>query len=411
MKISSYLNVFDDWELLKPSLWSIADYVDEIVVVDGAYSWAEPYLIGANRRPDRSREEVYDTLSSFGRKITTINGVWKNETSKRRAGYDACTGQIILRTDADEIVFLDDSAFDKFLSSNAAVGQMEMPIYVSPGIIRTTNGQTSRERQSFAFKRNKISAQQHLSYLWLVLPPEERALLGDLDRDLIYRDPLAYTAHLTHWRGPATALSRAHFYVLNYVRFTGKLPWLPSFQFDNDRGFADLFEQISPKQFADVLLGHPIVAGPPDMRDASISRSPRSQKDEQSFSMLFDGMISDLARVNANLRLSKRTAYRGQDYQLDATNVASLRELQTDDNSLPLEFSTPLQSATVSIRHLHQDGLTSSDEIAATIDGARLTIQVPQLTNLTDRPLRRTLAVAAWCKGEGQLHEFWSPTV
>jgi hypothetical protein len=35
-KLSAYLTIYNDWDLLEPALRSIAPYIDEPVVVDGA---------------------------------------------------------------------------------------------------------------------------------------------------------------------------------------------------------------------------------------------------------------------------------------------------------------------------------------------------------------------------------------
>ena len=60
-KISGYISIFDDWDILPDALKSIDSLVDEIVVVDGAYDWIVPYLEG--RDGLRSRDEGYDALS------------------------------------------------------------------------------------------------------------------------------------------------------------------------------------------------------------------------------------------------------------------------------------------------------------------------------------------------------------
>ena len=46
-KFSAYLSIYNDWDILAWTLRSIASYVDELVVVDGAYEWMAPDLKGA----------------------------------------------------------------------------------------------------------------------------------------------------------------------------------------------------------------------------------------------------------------------------------------------------------------------------------------------------------------------------
>src|SRR5918998_598977 len=102
--ISAYLSVFDDWQLLGPSMASIEPLVDEIVVVDGAYAWVAPHL-EPGRDPARSDARVRDVLAPFAGKTRFIEGVWRDEMEKRMAGYAACRGRWVLKADADEIVF------------------------------------------------------------------------------------------------------------------------------------------------------------------------------------------------------------------------------------------------------------------------------------------------------------------
>ena len=39
MKISAYLVIYNDYDILEEALSSVVGYVDEMVVVDGAYTW------------------------------------------------------------------------------------------------------------------------------------------------------------------------------------------------------------------------------------------------------------------------------------------------------------------------------------------------------------------------------------
>src|SRR5215213_10730832 len=99
MLISAYLSIFDDWDILRPAMQSIAPLVDEIVVVDGAYEWMLPYFEASGRNPERSDPRVAECLEPFRHKTRFVNGVWKNELVKRAAGFEACTHQYVLRAD------------------------------------------------------------------------------------------------------------------------------------------------------------------------------------------------------------------------------------------------------------------------------------------------------------------------
>lgn len=72
-KFSAYLSIYDDWDLLEVALKSIADYVDELVVVDGAYEWMVPYLVATGSDPSRSDKRVYDIIRASGIPFRSIN--------------------------------------------------------------------------------------------------------------------------------------------------------------------------------------------------------------------------------------------------------------------------------------------------------------------------------------------------
>jgi hypothetical protein len=390
MSVSSYISIFDDWDLLKPSLWSVNDLVDEIVVVDGAYGWMAPYFKALGRDPARSREQVYDGLASFGKKVKVVSGIWDDETDKRRAGYQACKNRYILRNDADEVLFWDAARFEEFLSSGHAVGQMEMPIYVSSGTIRATSATSAIERQSFLFDSEKISAHQHLSYLWLVLPEAERATLEPAQNHLIFPEPIAFTAHLSHWRSPETAVNRARFYIMNYVRSAGSLGWVGDFTYTEERGFAELFNFITPEGFNDILMGHEIVAAPPAMAGSIIRPSGRDVLQDRVFAILYDNMLDGLTRLNDTLRLRPRTIVNGLDYMIDASKNSSTAAIQSR-GEIRLVFSEELASAQVELSVLMADGSTVAYPLAVSFGGKRLSFALPRLTLADSEKIRRTI--------------------
>ena len=134
-KISAYLSIFNDWDILPYALRSVAAYVDELIVVDGGYDWMVPILSAVGRSSVRSDDRVYEALESCGIPYRAICRTWANELEKRLAGYAACKHDLVLRVDADEVLFVDDKEMEAALLKGAAVGEMEMPNYVAPGWI------------------------------------------------------------------------------------------------------------------------------------------------------------------------------------------------------------------------------------------------------------------------------------
>ncbi len=207
-RFSAYLSIYNDWDLLAASLKSIAPYVDELIVVDGAYSWMVPYLRGLGVDPERSDPRVYEALQASGVPFRAISGLWANEIDKRRAGYAACKNRFAMRIDADEILHIDDAALAAFLASGEAVAEMETPTYVAPGYVLANIRQKALPRVGFLFDRDRISSDAHLDYLWLVLTTDELPNAGRKPFP-VHPQAIAFSAHLTGWRTPRPRSSAA----------------------------------------------------------------------------------------------------------------------------------------------------------------------------------------------------------
>src|SRR5258708_14544746 len=131
-KFSAYLNIFNDWDILPNALRSVAQYIDDLVVVDGGYEWMSPFLDGIGKSSTKSAQPLYDCLEASGIPYRVVSGVWKNEFEKRKAGYLACRHRYIFRIDADEVFFIDEQSLEKFLSEGGVVGEGEFPLYLTP---------------------------------------------------------------------------------------------------------------------------------------------------------------------------------------------------------------------------------------------------------------------------------------
>ncbi len=392
MFISAYLNLFDDWDILRPALLSVIDRVDEIIVVDGAYRWMLPYFESTGRDPTRSVEQVYDVLATLGPKIRVVNGIWENEIAKRIAGFEACKGKFRYRVDADEIFLFDEAATEAFLRSDCPVGQMDMPLYVAPGWINGVAGQTM-PRQAFLFDSDKISAVEHLSYLWLVMPESERTY-GPPKPNLIFRESLAFNVHLTHWRPPSSSLSRARFYVMNYMREHGM----------SGADFSSLFKRIAPKDFDEMLFGKSLVVMP-TFDTINCIKTPLTAQQEQSFLHLYDVFLKSLADKNARLTNQFCAIGRGEQYFLDATSSESLYNL-CYNGELTLEFSTKVTNIKLQLLSFYTDGLKNkSVEVDRTIDNHFVRIKLPP-EDQDEQLLRRVFVICVWGEDERNVTRF-----
>lgn len=394
-KFSAYLSIYNDWDILSRALRSVADRVDELVVVDGAYEWMVPYLAALGVDPLRSDARVYDAIASTGIPYRVISKLWSSEPEKRRAGYEACANDYIYRVDADEILFFDDHALETALSAGAAVGEMVMPNYVAPGWISVAKGLGRIERQCFLFDRRQISADIHLNYLWLILTADTLPAAG-VKPFAVHPTPLAFNAHLTGWRTPRTAVNRAAFYVLNWMRQNG-VPWLPDLR---DKPLSDiqaLFNIVSADDFRSSLSRSRIAFGmiePANERE--FLPSPLSAEQEGHFIDLFDTFLASLADTNRQAAGAEQPFLTSQPTVLDLSTPAA-RSAVAPTGMVSIRFSAPLLSAKAQLlSYSRGQPENETRELPVTVSGPEFHIELPTIRWDDSPMLRQCLEFSVW---------------
>lgn len=400
---SAYLNIYNDWDILHLSLKSIEDRIDELVVVDGAYAWMVPLLEGIGYDPARSKDQVYDIISSLNVKTTFISKVWNNELEKRQAGYAACSNRFVYRIDSDEVLFFSPGAVEKFMATGAAVGQMDMPTYLAPGVIEGANSPSRLPRQSLLFDRNQIESNAHLAYLWLVLGPD--ALPGDAHvTKPVFPDALAFNAHLTTWRTPETSINRATFYVMNYMRQHG-VPWLDDLSGQGLSDFEVLFERVQPAAFRDIMFSHPLTVGHTELRKGvTLARSPLGAAGEEIIRPIWDNYIHATAELNRKTRDGWRYFVLGERVCLDLSSPEAIFAI-SNGGKVTFECSAPVHAAKIQIRSLlEQEPYTQLSEIPFKRNGKLLSFEISG--RIPALALRSTLEIYVWAEGVGRVQRF-----
>ena len=391
MGFSAYLNIYNDWDALRPALKSMLPYIDELVVVDGAYEWMTSYLEANGKNPERSDAPVYDVIGDIAIPVRVIRQIWRNEVEKRIAGYSACSHRYIFRIDADEIMFFHEGALAAFIDSGAAVAGMQMPSYVAPGWIQAAAETSALPQQNFLFDSSQVSAEEHLHFLWLVL---EADMLPATTRPLprAAAAPLAFNAHLTAWRGPGTASLRAGFYTTNYIRKHG-VPWIPALRGRPMTDFAALFAIVPPADFLDIMLGSDLVAGHVDLRGNIIGRSLLTEAQEALFLPVFTHFLETNGAMNRELRVTPRAFVNDQSFCFDVSTADNLAALEAN-GEIRLQITARVIEARASVTFLMSCApwtLTVGLSVDCRNDG--LAIAVP--IRIMDQPdaLRRVIAV------------------
>jgi hypothetical protein len=380
LRASAYLNIFDDWDLLGAAVASFYDRVDEIVVVDGAYRWMAPLFEADGRDPTRSRPEVHVALAPFADKVRVISGLWDNELHKRMAGYQACSERYVFRVDADEVMFFDDAEIERFLASEHGVAEMEMPIMLAPDLLRSRPG-LGIERQALLFDRERVGALEHCSHLWLVLPEAERARLPPQNPSMVWPAPIAFNAHLTHWRRPLTAVSRARFYDLNYLREKRHVPWLG---LTAEPGVSDaewvveMLRHVEPRRLTQRLLGHATTLGYTWLDGFGVGEAPLGPEQKALFATHRTAQLDALAELNLALSAARRVMQSQTEYMIDLSTPAARAALGAEERA-SFAFEGRLAFCTARL-----DWLTAASPYSWTVElpvevrGERAWVTLPQ---------------------------------
>ena len=396
-KFSAYLSVYNDWDILEPALRSMKPFVDELVVVDGGYRWMAGFLDATGRNPEKSDPRVYEAIEAAGIPFRVISRMWDNELEKRLAGYMACQNRFIYRVDADEIMHFDEN-LDAFLHAGAAVAEMEMPLYVAPGWIVGWQKRANIERQSFLFDSKQINADAHLTYLWLVLSLEQ--LPSVADRPPVFPAPVAFNAHLSLWRTPATSMNRTAFYSLSHIRAHG-LHWNAELGSQPLPDLAKLFEHIPPKPFLETLFSNDAMLGYFRGDGWMLKVSPLAKDDEAKFSHLYDALLSSLVQANADLAASSRYIF--DELKIDLSSTAAIEPL-LGNSGLGFQFSADLANAEVFLDYiLPFEPWKLRKPIKFGAERNRLIVELPPETSGDTGHLRRLLTMNLWFEGGSRL--------
>ena len=394
-KFSAYLSIYNDWDILPAALRSVAPYVDELVVVDGAYDWMAPYLTRLGIDPTRSNPNVYAALEASGIPFRVIARTWPNEPEKRRQGYAACTHDMIYRIDADEVMFFNEASLEAALRQGAAVGSMQMPNYVAPGWISRDKNLTEIEQQCFLFDRRQISPDIHLNYLWLILTADSLPLAGQKPLP-VFTEPLAFNAHLTGWRTPATGVNRAAFYNLNWMRQNG-VPWIESLRGRPLTDVAALFDLVPPAAFLSSLRRGRIATG---MIEAPENRvfhpTPLDHSQEATFLDVFAALMDSLTEQNRNAVAEPQQFLTTNPTLLDLSTQAA-RDAIAPRGTVTIQISAVLHAAKVRLlTYSTGESANTVVELPAKVTGPIFQVTLPEADPARGQVLRQGLEFDVW---------------
>lgn len=164
-KISVYIILYSDLGFLNNIISNIYDSVDEIILVDGPYSYNIDVFKKLNLFYDSTSkpEELVKILIKYSGKIKYIYNIFENEEQKRIFGFNQCSNDIVLLVDCDEFCLINKDNINKFIESNKKVAGFS--IY---NMNRINVNIDEKVTKNILFKKNLIVSREHLDYTWLV---------------------------------------------------------------------------------------------------------------------------------------------------------------------------------------------------------------------------------------------------
>ncbi|MGR8933322.1 MAG: WcbI family polysaccharide biosynthesis putative acetyltransferase [Gammaproteobacteria bacterium] len=209
-KISVAMIVYNDFDFIADCIEKVYNFADEIIIVDGPYEYCTPIM----KKFGLYYDGIPDALAEIVKleKVKYFHKAFGNEKEKRVFLYNQCSYDIVMLLDADEIITsIDQDQIDSFINSDKSVAS-----FTFLNMIRVNCIFGEPTKKYIVFKKNNISAEEHLDYTWLIgvnqNPP---------DRNKMFDVPLGRICHLTLMRSKYGSIVKYCFYTRLYYYTRG----------------------------------------------------------------------------------------------------------------------------------------------------------------------------------------------
>lgn len=209
-KISVYTILYYDLQFYENIIKNLYNDIDEFVIIDGPYSYAIDVLKKFNLfYEENTKPHELNKLIKKYPKIKYKYVICDTEEEKRKIGYNMCSNDLVLLVDTDEFLNINIEKINTFINNpNKFVCCAN--IYNMCDYNISFNNLT---RKYILFKKTKISALEHLDYLWLIGCKQNEKIesyMSHTEFGLIY--------HLTLARNKLNNITKFLFYVLLYKK-------------------------------------------------------------------------------------------------------------------------------------------------------------------------------------------------
>ena len=241
MKISVYTILYYDLQFYEDIIKNIYDIVDEIIIIDGPYSYAIETLQKYNLYYDEENKpsQLSNIISKFS-KVKYKYVICDTEEEKRIIGYNACSNDLVLLIDTDEFLIIDQQKLNNFIN-NANKFVCCSDIY---NMCDYNINYNKLVQKYILFKKSKISDLEHLNYTWLVGCKQSEKNVG-------YMSFLSFGKiyHQTLNRNKTNNIIKFIFYVLLSQK-NNNLP----FCLINNYNYDYLIDNLSQSEILDIFI-------------------------------------------------------------------------------------------------------------------------------------------------------------
>ncbi|UBU47528.1 hypothetical protein LCW13_10675 [Cobetia amphilecti] len=279
--ISAILIIHNDHSLLEYSLESVKNYVDEIVVVDGAYDWVAPIFehLGVLPYETEDKKELIDILDRSGISYKYYNGTWLNETEKRKFGITQAKYDNIMNIDSDEFFDIDIDLLDEFYNSpELVIGNCSFPLYFTKDKIGQAKGIKSPPNKAVFVNRNNATVEEIVDSMFLMVPNSER--VKKLPNSKVSNARIGVIHHLSNFRSINGGHNRARFYNMLSSRVSGNINLLSNIKINSDHELVEVLKKQDKRTiialnnsfyFHRLTIGYPVIKDNQEIVDSNES--------------------------------------------------------------------------------------------------------------------------------------------
>jgi hypothetical protein len=208
-KISVYIILYSDLGFLNNIISGIFDFVDEIILIDGPYSYNIDVFKKLELFYDNSNkpDELVKILLKYSAKIKYIYNIFENEEEKRIFGFEQCSHDIVLLVDCDEFFIINTNNINEFINSNKKVAGFSIC-----NMNRININIDEKVTKNILFKKNLINSREHLDYTWLVGCKQRQPISENIYTDC----PMGEIFHQTLNRSKKDNIIKYIFYISLY---------------------------------------------------------------------------------------------------------------------------------------------------------------------------------------------------